>query len=357
MWPGQENAGVTADLLSHFLATSWGGAREPGKWWCDLACLCPSLTCPHSAPFAKNLSLPPAALRAFTADVLSTYRDNAFHNAWHACDVLASVHCIALSAPALSAFPDCELLALYLAALLHDAGHPGLSNNFIRALPAHPIRELRGTSSPLERHHAALAAELLGRHRSQLFAGMGAGQVDACLALVEACILATDVERNGAYLEQIKEALPAEADEAAISAALAGSARSREALACMVMKVADIGNLSKSWPLALRWSQLLKCEFLLLAQRELEAGLPQTPFLSSPVPESSKGFISFVGGPMTRALAAVLPWVAELPVAELERNVEEWGRLAGTEGAPGALPLPAVHGVRLDAVDQRLEAN
>ena len=60
---------------------------------------------------------------------------------------------------------------------------------------------------------------------------------------------------------------------------------------------------------------------------------------------------------MTRALAAVLPWVAELPVAELERNVEEWGRLAGTEGAPGALPLPAVHGVRLDAVDQRLEAN
>jgi len=255
----------------------------------------------------------------------------------------------------LSSFPHAELLALYLAALLHDAGHPGLSNNFIRAVPSHPIKEQQGTASPLERHHAALAAELLERHRGALFSGVGGEEVHACLALVEACILATDVERNAAYLEQIKEAVPAGADQAALAAALAGSARSREALACMVMKVADIGNLSKCWPLALRWSQLLKCEFLLLAQRELEAGLPQTPFLSSPVPESSKGFISFVGGPMTRALAAVLPWVASLPVAELEKNAEEWARLAGTEGAPCALPMPVVQGVRLDAVDQRLE--
>jgi len=305
----------------------------------------PAVAC---ACLATACAAPERELLAFAADALSSYPDNAFHNSWHATDVLLASHCALSGSPALSAaLPRHERLALYLATLLHDSGHPGLSNGFLRATGGvegrapHPLLSAHGAESCLERFHSARATELLERHRGVL-GGLGEAEAAECAALVQRLILATDVEANARYVSALAAQLPAGEEEAGLAARLAASPAAREALLCMVIKVADVSNVAKSWPLALRWAQLLKAEFLLLAQREAEAGLPPTAFLSAPVPQMVSGFVSFLAGPMIRALAAVMPWLAGEPLRELEANSARWAELTGAGDAPTAPDRPAI---------------
>ena len=55
------------------------------------------------------------------------------------------------------------LLAAYFAAMVHDHGHPGLTNDFLIAT-GDVLAVRYNDKSPLENHHAASAFALLQRH-------------------------------------------------------------------------------------------------------------------------------------------------------------------------------------------------
>jgi hypothetical protein len=242
-----------------------------------------------------------------------------------------------------SRLPPEEVFSLLCAALCHDLDHPGLSNGFCRA-SGHPLAEQHGTLSVLEKHHASAAASLLHSPAGQAVLAPCAPAVrDRILDLVPRLILATDIEQNASYCAAFAGAVAADDPTFAWADDLA----KREAFLSMVLKVADISNVAKPWPLALRWAELLKVEHLLLAERERQASLPPTAFLSAPMAAMCKGFILGLAGPMIRSLGAALPWVSKVAVPTMEANVEHWTTEAEGVGPP---ERPSITGTPLECV-------
>jgi calcium/calmodulin-dependent 3',5'-cyclic nucleotide phosphodiesterase len=75
----------------------------------------------------------PATLDSFLLQVEKGYKShqNSYHNETHGADVLQTVHALIISAE-LTRFwlGSLELLALLLAATIHDVDHPGTTNTF-----------------------------------------------------------------------------------------------------------------------------------------------------------------------------------------------------------------------------------
>ena len=178
-----------------------------------------------------------------------------------------------------------------------------------------------GPASTLERHHAAVASALLRSPAARgVLGGLSTAQADRVTSLVATLIAATDIERHGAHMAAFAAhwgddvAEPAAAEEGSIADEAA-----REALLTLLLKAADVSNAAKPWPLAARWAGLLKAEHLLLgaaprdcsvcllrladippacaaAEREVDAGLPLTPFLTLPIPQLCKARYLTVAG-------------------------------------------------------------
>ncbi len=130
---------------------------------------------------------------------------------------------------------------------------------------APPQAAAYGAASTLERHHAAVALRLLAAPAAAgVLAGLSSPSRARVLDLVPALIAATDVERHAAYMDAFAASVSVgtPGPEAA-----ADDVARRDALACMLLKAADVSNIAKPWPLALRWAGLLKAEHLLLGAR------------------------------------------------------------------------------------------
>ena len=84
--------------------------------------------------------------------------ENPYHCALHAADVLAATHCLHKAMPD-GAFDDVEVMALYLSALGHDAGHFRLNNAFLKN-SKHTLFK-KYPESVLENFHLGLLFELL----------------------------------------------------------------------------------------------------------------------------------------------------------------------------------------------------
>jgi hypothetical protein len=66
---------------------------------------------------------------------------------------------------------DLQVMAGFLASLLHDVAHPGVDNNFLLGLK-HKKALRYNDSSVLEHHHCAIAFKLLLDPQNDIFEGL-----------------------------------------------------------------------------------------------------------------------------------------------------------------------------------------
>ena len=81
-----------------------------------------------------KLGLSPAAVQGWLGFVEASYTQSEYHNATHAADVLQTMHFMLRSAGAAALLSELEILALLVAAMMHDVGHDGVSNAFHKHL-------------------------------------------------------------------------------------------------------------------------------------------------------------------------------------------------------------------------------
>ncbi|GIL68716.1 hypothetical protein Vafri_21956, partial [Volvox africanus] len=150
----------------------------------------------------ERLRMEPLTLARLLRTLESGYRvNNPYHNSAHAADVLHTLHVLLHGARLTEHYLDSlGLMAAYFAAIIHDYGHPGLTNDFLVA-SSHPLALRYNDRSPLESHHAAAAFSLLAeRPDLDITSGLSRSERAAFRKQVIELVLATDMKQHFAIL-------------------------------------------------------------------------------------------------------------------------------------------------------------
>ncbi|XP_061739443.1 cGMP-inhibited 3',5'-cyclic phosphodiesterase 3B [Nerophis ophidion] len=217
-----------------------------------------------------------------------------------------SYGCLAWNIPAL------ELMALYVAAAMHDYDHPGRTNAFLVATNA-PQAVLYNDRSVLENHHAASAWSLyLSRPEFNFLVNLDHVEFKRFRFLVIEAILATDLKKHFDFLAEFNSKV-----NDVNSPGIDWANENDRLLVCqMCIKLADINGPAKVRDLHLKWTEGIVNEFYEQGDEEGKLGLPISPFMDRSSPQLAKlqeSFITHIVGPLCNSYdaAGLLPgrWV------------------------------------------------
>ncbi|KAM4592601.1 cGMP-inhibited 3',5'-cyclic phosphodiesterase 3B [Odontesthes bonariensis] len=217
-----------------------------------------------------------------------------------------SYGCLAWNIPAL------ELMALYVAAAMHDYDHPGRTNAFLVATNA-PQAVLYNDRSVLENHHAASAWSLyLSQPEYNFLINLDHVEFKRFRFLVIEAILATDLKKHFDFLAEFNTKV-----NDVNSPGIDWTNENDRLLVCQVcIKLADINGPAKVRDLHLKWTEGIVNEFYEQGDEEAKLGLPISPFMDRSSPQLAKlqeSFITHIVGPLCNSYdaAGLLPgyWI------------------------------------------------
>ncbi|MEQ2217252.1 hypothetical protein XENOCAPTIV_001554, partial [Xenoophorus captivus] len=208
-----------------------------------------------------------------------------------------SYGCLAWNIPAL------ELMALYVAAAMHDYDHPGRTNAFLIATNA-PQAVLYNDRSVLENHHAASAWSLyLSQPEYNFLAKLDHVEFKRFRFLVIEAILATDLKKHFDFLAEFNTKV-----NDVNSPGIDWTNENDRLLVCQVcIKLADINGPAKVRDLHLKWTEGIVNEFYEQGDEEAKLGLPISPFMDRSAPQLAKlqeSFITHIVGPLCNSYDA-----------------------------------------------------
>ncbi|CEP64873.1 3',5'-cyclic-nucleotide phosphodiesterase PDE2 LALA0_S14e01200g [Lachancea lanzarotensis] len=163
----------------------------------------------------------------------SYHQGNKFHSFRHAVDVMQATWqlCCHLK----SHFEkNSSILVVCVAAIGHDVGHPG-TNNALMCDPISPVAKLYNKASVLENFHTEIFSDLLQEHWPQILQQK---------TILSDTILATDMALHSQYV-QLMDAGPSKLPS----------------LLSLILKAADISNVTRPLHISTNWAVLITCEF------------------------------------------------------------------------------------------------
>ncbi|KAG2486560.1 hypothetical protein HYH03_014731 [Edaphochlamys debaryana] len=329
----------------------------------------------------SRFGLKPTTLARLLRTLEAGYTNNPYHNATHAADVLRSLHVLLMGARLTDHYLDpLGLLAAYMAAIVHDLGHPGLTGDFLVATSA-PLALRYNDKSPLESHHASAAFTLLAeRPELDALAPLSKEQWSALRKMVIDLVLGTDMKQHFATIAQYKAVrrpmkegestsrgmnpserntggggapsaaadAPAGNGAAALTGPLPLDETERLLSLQMCLKAADLGHLGSELEVHKRWLAALEEEFFLQGDREKALGLPISPLFDRSKQGASKsqvGFYDFVALPLIRTLGEDFPGARPIQAC-FEANYAHWKEVQEAQQAgsaqPSAVTLPKI---------------
>ncbi|CAK0834031.1 unnamed protein product [Prorocentrum cordatum] len=316
-------------------------------------------------------------LRGFFLELERGYDDAVqYHNRRHAASVLHLTHAVlrrgGLAQKAAAQLHDADgalvTMACLLAAAAHDFEHVGRTNDFL--VKTGHDRALRHNDRHVnENHHAAASFALLQRPGLDFLEGLSREEFRRLRGLFVELILATDMASNKSILDSFTAALdrpagasgapcpgrgPRTAAEAVSLPAGEGpcavpeeggfaprSAAEAVLLLQMALKGADLGHLTLSRALHLRFVRDLEAELFAQGDQESALGLEVSCLMDRERPgvaSSQVGFFEAVALPVFRSLARACRALQPL-LRGAEDNHRYWQGLPGPAGAgPSAAP-------------------
>lgn len=268
-----------------------------------------------SAPVSK---VDHTKLWRYVCEVAAAYHERPFHSFRHAVDVLLAtsklLRLVLRDKP--TAVSDPLLVgALLVAALVHDANHPGCMNGLLVATQ-HPLAA-DSPAAVLERHHASLATRLLEVPRLDFLSDLDPAERQRFVELVREVILATDVTTTMPKAKEFRALVEA------------GGEPPTAMVLAMVIKAADISNPTRSLRVYEQWIDGVMCEFFAQGDLERDKGLPLSMNCDREtvvIAKAQVAFISFLVGPLFAALHAYAPALQPI-VDSLEANKQHYASL------------------------------
>ncbi|EPQ52062.1 HD-domain/PDEase-like protein [Gloeophyllum trabeum ATCC 11539] len=290
----------------------------------------------------EDLSVPLQRLSDFLHHLRHVYRQqNSYHNFHHALDVLQATHIFLHSSnivppvsillnpddgpwrpnqdvprdPLLACLTNEDLFALYVAAIGHDAGHPGFTNNFMKNAKT-PLSMVYDDRSALEQMHCALLLKLMRND------GLG-HLLDRPVRgpqfrrLLLQTVLATDMSVHPEFMDLFKNLLAGKETDV----------RRQKVLICQALiKCADISNPCRPMSVSRHWAAALAQEWQnqALLERHLDLPLSVQPSVD-PLSEarSQVWFINTFAKPLFDMTASGVPEMAKFAL-QCSSNLQTW---------------------------------
>ncbi|OHS97900.1 3'5'-cyclic nucleotide phosphodiesterase family protein [Tritrichomonas foetus] len=255
----------------------------------------------------------------FILSLQKTYNDVPYHNWTHACDVLQytayELHIGELD----QVFTRCELFALLISAICHDANHNGY-NNIYNIKSETPLGILFKGQSVMETHHVTITINILENDETNLFYSLNKEESKKMWNMVIKLILSTDMALHFNLVKSTSELL--DNNELDLQ-----KEEHRQIAMDLLLKVADISNVSRPFDIADKWCNILSEEFFRQGDMEKENGIE----LSSPLndrehqdkPKSQIGFYNFICLPLYQIAARVFPKL-QVNVERVKENLKVW---------------------------------
>eukprot|EP00298_Acanthocystis_sp_HF-20_P006293 c16195_g1_i1.p1 GENE.c16195_g1_i1~~c16195_g1_i1.p1 ORF type:complete len:601 (-),score=221.56 c16195_g1_i1:35-1837(-) len=288
--------------------------------------------------------------------VNEAYLDNPYHNSTHACDILQIVFFHFTKCGFGSEFSALEVLACVVAAIVHDMGHVGVTNGFLK-MTFHELAIRYNDAGILENMHVSEGWMACTNPRHNIFENLTVEQRRVVRELMIAMVLDTDMARHSKITEQFAAKLHQGFNLT--------QAEDRKIVLSMLLHCADLGNGVRNFDIAKKWGEKVMEEFFNQGDREKELSLPVTANMDRDggivlVAKCQMTFLNYVVSPLYKEWCDFLRYFADKysfpPAAKygdqfqlnIKKNIETWDSihkelLAGKDKNIINMPVPSAN--------------
>merc|ERR1712137_1050964 len=280
--------------------------------------------------FLEIFNVQRAKFVRFVLTVASKYRDVPYHNFTHAFDVTQTAFVYLTRNNVMNTLLPVDAFSLLLSCIVHDLDHMGLNNSFHTKVetPLGLLSNAFGTTSVLEVHHCNLTLEILANEATGILDGMRKDDKRTCYKNLLSNILATDMAQHKRFADEFLEKCGQGYD--------AENLDHRRAATMMLIKCADVSNITKVFNISRLWAIAVTTEFYAQGDKEKEMGCSVTPnFNRDTKPELAQtqiGFIDFVGVPFFTLVSSVFKDM-EVYIDRMKSNRHRWDQLLNQQPA------------------------
>ncbi|OHT07889.1 3'5'-cyclic nucleotide phosphodiesterase family protein [Tritrichomonas foetus] len=269
----------------------------------------------------------------FIFAISATYNDVPYHNWTHACDVTQYIFYEVTTAKIQEKLSQLELFVLFIAAICHDANHQGF-NNVFNVKAETPLGILFKDQSVMEMHHVEQSIPIIARDDINLFGALDQEDTKKAWNQFVKLILSTDMAHHFEIVKKSQGLVDENKwDWQDFDTRILGMQ--------LILKVADISNVSRPFEYANEWCDILNREFFRQGDLEKSTGIGLTSPLNdrdnSDKPKSQIGFYNFICLPLYSVTAKVYPEL-QVNVESVKSNLEKWKELAAAKAAAAAPP-------------------
>ena len=274
------------------------------------------------------------------------YRKVPYHNFFHVVDACQTIYTFLFRGGIRELLSDWECFTLLVTAIVHDLDHMGVNNSFHLKTdsPLGILSSATGNTSVLEVHHCNLAIDILTDPTSNVFAGMDDKTKPLAVRSLIECVLATDMARHGEFLAKL-EGITAGGPIGSPDGLSVTDPSHRKLVMDLVMKAADISNVTKPFELSRLWAVAVTEEFYRQGDQERARGVEVLPqFDRNKRTELAKGQIGFINFVCEKFFTVItsdnafpgMRWTLD----NLLKNKQEWTAvLNGTTRRPSLIDL------------------
>ena len=266
-----------------------------------------------------------------------------YHNNMHGADVTQTLCLFFLNSNAEKMFQTTvlDLLSIFISALGHDIGHPGLTNNFqINAYTE--LALIYNDSSCLENFHCSKLFSIIKKDESNIFENLSVNDFKNIRKRMISEILATDMFNHKKVLSLIQTKIPQIKNDKFefICNDKESIIKEQQCLLDYFIHSADLAHNTKLFSISLRWVELLSEEFWLQGDKEKSMGLTVS-FLcdreNTNVPLSQVNFIRGFILPNFEVLVTIFPTL-NYTIENANNNINEWQKLVDAHRTKGWTP-------------------
>jgi hypothetical protein len=250
------------------------------------------------------------------------HRENPYHTDLHAADMLQSIFTYNLYSKfqVILNLSEIDLLSIFVSAIIHDYGHPGLNNNYlIRTKDNLSIKY--NDISVLENYHVSEAFNIiLKKQDNNILSNLSDDDYKLCRKNIIECVLGTDMTLHNQKYQTFKIRLQTEnikkgegLEQFLLKQDPINLYNLKLEFLSFIIHAADISNPTKPLPIYREWAQRCVEEFFKQGDLEKKLGLPisfNCDRNTVSLPKSQLGFMDAIVSPLFTVFNEYFPQIS-----------------------------------------------